>query len=141
MFFVLIPFSNGLMQGKKDNHAKKNVVTVLVEHWQNMFFFARKSGKSLSGKTFFSSKVSINKKGVRYKSVFAFSFGKCKWIVKKVFLSSYDMQKDRIFKPTRLVPKLLYPKKCVNYNKISFLTKLCKRPKRPKKQKQGHNVT
>ena len=29
--------------------------------------------------------------------------------------------------------KLIYPKKCVNYDKILFLTKLRKRPKRPKK--------
>ena len=35
---------------------KKNVITVLVEYWYNMFF-ARKSAKSLSGQTdtFFST--------------------------------------------------------------------------------------
>ena len=76
---------------------QKNVITVLVEHWYNMFF-ARKSAKSMSGKTdpFFSTttflrfKISINKTGVRYQSVFASSFQKCNWIVKIVFWSSID---------------------------------------------------
>ena len=49
-----------------------------------------------------------------------------------------DVQKDTIFTPTSLVPKLFHPKKCVNYDKILFLAKLRKRPKRPKKCKQGH---
>ena len=43
-----------------------------------------------------------------------------------------DMEKDTIFTPTSCVPKLFYPKKCVNYDKNLLLTKLCKRPKIPK---------
>ena len=76
---------------------QKNVITVLVEHWYNMFF-ARKSANSLAGKTdtlfstttFFLLNISINKTGVRYQSVFASSFQKCNWIVKIVFWSSID---------------------------------------------------
>ena len=56
-------------------------------------------------------------------------------------VESADMQKDTIFTPTSLVPKLFYPKKCVNYDKTLFLTKLRKRSKRPKKCKEGHKVT
>ena len=74
---------------------KKNVITVLVADWFNKLF-ARKSAKSLSGKTdtffstttFFLLKTSTNKTGVRYQSVFASSFQKCNWIVKIVFWSS-----------------------------------------------------
>ena len=39
------------------------------------------------------------------------------------------MQIDTIFTPTSLVPKLFYPKRCVNYDKILFSTKLLKGPK------------
>ena len=51
------------------------------------------------------------------------------------------MQKDTIFTPTCLVPKLFYSKKCVNYDKVFFSTKLRKKPKRPKKCKHSHKVT
>ena len=33
-----------------------------------------------------------------------------------------DMEKDTIFTPTSCVPKLFYPKKCVNYDKSEFST-------------------
>ena len=55
-------------------------------------------------------------------------------------MSHADMQKDTIFTPTSLVPKLFYPKKCVNYDNILFSTKLRKRPKRPNKCKKGQKV-
>ena len=61
--------------------------------------------------------------------------------INKPGVAGADMQKDTIFTPTSLMPKLFYPKKCVNYDIILFSTKLRKRPKRPKKCKQCHKVT
>ena len=40
-----------------------------------------------------------------------------------------DKQKDTIFMPTSFVPKLFYPRKCVNYDKSEFLTNSVKVPK------------
>ena len=51
-----------------------------------------------------------------------------------------DMQKDTIFTPTSLVSKSFYPKKCVNYDKINFLTKLRKFQKDTKSAKKGQKL-
>ena len=34
-----------------------------------------------------------------------------------------DMEKDNFLTQARFVPKLFYPKKCVNFDKIEFATK------------------
>ena len=39
------------------------------------------------------------------------------------------MQKDKNVTPTSFVPKLFYPKKCVNYDKSEFSTNSVKGPK------------
>ena len=46
------------------------------------------------------------------------------------------MQKDTIFTPTSLVPKLFYPKKCVNYDNSEFSKNSVKGPKDQNSEKK-----
>ena len=51
------------------------------------------------------------------------------------------MQKDTMFPPTSFVPKLYYPKKCVNYKKSEFSTNSVKGPKDQNSDKKCQEVT
>ena len=51
------------------------------------------------------------------------------------------MEKDTIFTPTSCVPKLFYPKKCVNYDKSEFSTNSLKGPKDQNSDKKCQKVT
>ena len=52
-----------------------------------------------------------------------------------------DMEKDTIFTPTSFVPKLFYPKKCVNQTKVNSQQNSVKGPTDPESAKKCQKVT